>query len=77
MLGQEIFKGDFVVGSYGDGVGIAIYVVTTVSPKTLALRKYDVKNPRTKPRRYSKELVKLNDEQTKNLLFEVMRNTGS
>lgn len=76
MVGAEIYEGDFVVGSYGNGSGIAIYIVIKAAPKTLSLRKYDVKRPRTLPRRYAKDLVKLNDEQTKNMLFNVIRITG-
>jgi hypothetical protein len=76
MVGAEIFKGDFVVGSYGNGSGIAIYIVVSVAPRTLSLRKYDVKKPRSHPRRYAQDLVKLNDEQTKELLFNVIRTAG-
>ena len=75
MVGAEIYEGDFVVGSYGNGSGIAIYIVVSIAPKTLSLRKYDVKKPR-QDRRYAKDLVKLNDEQTKNMLFDVIRITG-
>ena len=75
MVGAEIYEGDFVVGSYGNGSGIAIYIVVSIAPKTLSLRKYDVKKPR-QDRRYAKDLVKLNDEQTKNMLFNVIRITG-
>lgn len=75
MLGVEVFEGDFVAGSYASmGVGIAIFIVQKVTPKMLQLRKYDVKNPHTFPRRYSEAVIKLNDEQTKNLLFTVIRN---
>ena len=76
MVGAQIYEGDFVVGSYGNGAGIAIYVVVKAAPKTLSLRKYDVKKPRSLPRRYAKDLVKLNDEQTKTLLFSVIRATA-
>ena len=75
MVGAEIYEGDFVVGSYGNGSGIAIYIVIKAAAKTLALRKYDVKRPRG-DRRYAKDLVKLNDEQTKAMLFKILQATG-
>ena len=75
MLGVEIFEGDFVVGSYSNmRQEIAIFIVTKLTPKTVALRKYDVKNPRTTARRYSNALIKLTSDQTKSLLFTVIRN---
>jgi len=75
MLGQEIFEGDFVCGSYATmGVGIAVFIVVRVTAEMIQLRKYDVKNPHTLPRRYSEAVIKLNDEQTKCLLFSVIKN---
>ncbi len=78
MLGVEVFEGDFVVASYSNQrQDIAIFIVTKRTPKMLTLRKYDVKNPRTTPRRYAEAVIKLNDDQTKNLLFAVIKNLGS
>ena len=75
MVGFDIRAGDYVVGAYGNNTGIAIFIVLSCAPKTISLRKYDVKNPRSNQRRYPKDLIRLNEEQTKNLLFEVIKGT--
>ena len=74
MVGIELKPGDFVVGAYGNVSGIAIYIVKGLSEKTVSLRKYDVKKPRHGQHRYAEDLLKLDAEQTKNLLFQVVKN---
>jgi len=75
MVGAEIKVGDFVVGSYSNQrPEIAIFIIIAMTPKLVTLRKYNVKNPRTITRRYAQDLIKLHDNQTKDLLFTVIKN---